>query len=74
MEKNRSYPNTQKTTFFLSFHEQSTSSCMRTLWELQLMSGLKGSTMKTKGVKIGVVGDKGMNLCTDLDSIWTWKI
>ena len=29
--------------------------------------------MKTKGVKIGVAGDNGMNLCTDLDSIWTQR-
>ena len=46
---------------------------MRTLSEFEQVSGLKVNKEKTKVVKIGVEGDNRMEMCTDLNLLWTKK-
>ena len=68
------------TTLFLKYNEQNIRNCMRTLKEFELISGLKVNNEKTKVVKIGGGGgggggvrDNRINLCTDLNLMWTDK-
>ena len=44
---------------------------METLLEFEMMSGLKVNKEKTKVVQIGDIGDNRIELCKDLNLIWT---
>ena len=46
---------------------------MGTLKDFESVSGLKVNTEKTKVIKIGAARDNRINLCTDLNLIWTDK-
>ena len=59
------------TMLFIKPEEQCIRNCMGTLWEFQMISGLKVNTEKTKVIKIGGVGDNRIQMCTDLNLIWT---
>ena len=61
------------TTLFIKYEEECIRSCMGTLREFKKILGLRVNTEKTKCIKIGVTGDNMMNLCTDLNLIWTHK-
>ena len=61
------------TTLFLKYSEKNIRSCMETLREFEIISGLKVNTEKTYVVKIGDERDNRINLCTDLELIWTNK-
>ena len=61
------------TTLFIKYKEKCIRSCMETLWEFQLISGLKVNTEKTKVIQIGVLRDNRMRLCEDLNLIWSQK-
>ena len=61
------------TTIFLKHDEQSIRSCIGTLKEFKRLSGLKINEDKTKVIKIGVERDNRIQLCTDLNLIWTNK-
>ena len=61
----------EDTTLFLKYEEQSIRSCMRTLTEFELLSGLKVNKGKTKVVQLGGLGDNRVELCKDLKLLWT---
>ena len=61
------------TTLFLKYNEQNIRNCMGTLRDFESVSGLKVNTEKTKVIKIGAARDNRINLCTDLNLIWTDK-
>ena len=46
---------------------------MSVLHDFYLISGLKINVEKTKAIKFGTLRDSGMNLCEDLELIWTRK-
>ena len=61
------------TTLFTRYDEQSIRSCMTTLVEFERISGLKVNKEKNKVVQLGASGDNRMELCTDLNLIWSQK-
>ena len=58
-------------TLFLKYSEKNIR--METLREFEIISGLKVNTEKTNVVKIRDERDNRINLCTDLELIWTNK-
>ena len=61
------------TTLFTQYNEHSIKSCMETLTEFELVSGLKVNKEKTKVIQLGANRDNRMNLCTDLNLMWNHK-
>ena len=61
------------TTLFTKYNENSIRSCMKTLTEFELVSGLKVNKEKTKVILLGANRDNRMKLCTDLNLMWSHK-
>ena len=61
------------TTLFTQYNEHSIRSCMKTLTEFELISGLKVNKEKTKVIQLGANRDNRMILCTDLNLMWNHK-
>ena len=61
------------TTLFTRYNENSIRSCMKTLLEFELISGLKVNQEKTKVIQLGANRDNRMNLCTELNMMWNHK-
>ena len=61
------------TTLFMKYCENNLRVCMSVLHDFYLISGLKINVEKTKAIKFGTLRDSGMNLCDDLELIWTRK-
>ena len=59
------------TTLFMKYNESNLRICMSILYDFYMISGLKINVEKTKAIKFGVTGDSGVNICDDLELIWT---